>query len=1611
MEATATSPRPRKRRSRKSTSAAAGDGDFSETSSVADDASVTSSQLEEFTQDEDSGKETEGRTVKFDVGDDEDDDEKENLPDIRMRPGTPWSFNVKRFVAAMSPTKLFFQRSEETEVSLKEEDVVDVAAEVEDELAADAGTTQEVEDAAPANSSILEEFEEYKTVELEEGEIEEEDDADARIRALQEPYLPKTGPFAWVSETPMGPIVSSIVDSGKLVLSYVKVPLVLLFDWIILPPFQILAAILRPILFTTYGQIALISALAGLIFVVATDKLELGTGYSLLSNETFKFLPVFQLELSKRLAMLGENFDNHLETVVNATQALAAGISSFSSLSFVASLNQSSMNVFTAKQPAAIVHPDSWTLFLPLRMTWNPFGEIWGSGDGLEAVANGTSLDTSKISKRLQKLEQKLDDIVRRISKGDGAVAGLVKAVGDAASQRSDLYERMRKLGERLEESLDAHSQYENTLAKSIGGSLSSIRAEVAALTKSLQENVKSGEVGRKDVETVREALGRLEGRVTIVEKRAPGLSEDEVKKRILELIKQHVPSMLVASVDGRSKQVTMDPTFLMHLRKQFAPKDVTEEVKSLELKLQDELKARKASDAANGGLIKKLEADLKKVSKSSGTSSAAKPASVSEDQIKKIVKQEISSNAAPKVNIDQIMADTRSEIDRAVKQAIAIKADAATVESLLDDANFLKVNRHRIEEILKRDDVQMAEEKATAGKPKPIILTKEETLALVEAELDRVRGPLRNEIEAFLLEASKEISQSTVVEAMKEEHDKLIKSIPALDSKAEAERERRNEEKLKSLAEKMIREALRKYSADVVARPDYALGTAGAQILPLLTSSNLREERKNIVAKFFGLTKPRGFGPQAILSPTTSPGYCWSMEGSIGQVGVRLVRPVVPHAFTLDHMKADLAYGSDKSTALASAPKDVELWAVYDVITFRSLDTNLPATRSIKPTAEPPAALLLAVQRFDPRGGEDVQTFPVRKEAVDRMEHWKAAKGVSPEVVVLRILSQEVQVDLKKYIEREVEILREVRHPNVVQFMGCCTHEGKLLLVTEFVAGGNVKEVCDFGFSRPKPKTAAEVRRLSFCGTDTHMAPEIILGMPFDNRVDVFSYGVVLCELALRTAAVNNPPRFPSSDSSAKIAWDGEGSEEGAAAANLKIRIPSAPGSEAAVAALGRIVPGFGLEAKAVRKAAGLPKIAESNNPNSEVTWDNIVEVFVSLALSCCDEEPQNRPSWKEILASLRAMEKVAEREEPGHVGVLYDEDLDAEAEDFSSLEDIIDATGQVYQPLSRTPSARRETRGRRESFGFHLGMPKRTPSIRSTISRDSPPQHNSTTTKQPPSFASDTASNAAPTTDAARHSLERDSAGASASTDIPPSQSVTSLSSQTRGTGSAGNASEPRRSNPSSSIRSQNSFVKPSYDVDTVVRVGQSRPLVTVTPVTVERPPAEKARKVTGNLGPHRFSIVRDIMMKRCDSCKKRTGLTRHLICDDCGKVFHKKCGRLATETCEASMGTPLASGESTEHVASDDTLAKASGNLSKHGSAQNLTKSNEELHHTHWYLKKKGSKGLEKSTPSSVADLSSTQTLGSSSNTNTSAVSKSPSLPSLSSSVQSKTRILSQ
>ncbi|KAK2637629.1 hypothetical protein Ddye_025424 [Dipteronia dyeriana] len=170
-------------------------------------------------------------------------------------------------------------------------------------------------------------------------------------------------------------------------------------------------------------------------------------------------------------------------------------------------------------------------------------------------------------------------------------------------------------------------------------------------------------------------------------------------------------------------------------------------------------------------------------------------------------------------------------------------------------------------------------------------------------------------------------------------------------------------------------------------------------------------------------------------------------------------------------------------------------------------------------------------------------------------------------EVAVKKFLDQDFSGAALLEFRREVKIMRRLRHPNVVLFMGAVTRPPNLSIITEFLPRGslfrilhrpqcqidekrrikmaldvargmnclhtsmptivhrdlkspnllvdknwNVK-VCDFGLSRLKHNTFLSSK--STAGTPEWMAPEVLRNEPSNEKCDVYSFGVILWELA----------------------------------------------------------------------------------------------------------------------------------------------------------------------------------------------------------------------------------------------------------------------------------------------------------------------------------------------------------------------------------------------------------------------------------------------------------------------------------------------------------------
>ncbi|XP_024520866.1 serine/threonine-protein kinase CTR1 isoform X1 [Selaginella moellendorffii] len=171
-------------------------------------------------------------------------------------------------------------------------------------------------------------------------------------------------------------------------------------------------------------------------------------------------------------------------------------------------------------------------------------------------------------------------------------------------------------------------------------------------------------------------------------------------------------------------------------------------------------------------------------------------------------------------------------------------------------------------------------------------------------------------------------------------------------------------------------------------------------------------------------------------------------------------------------------------------------------------------------------------------------------------------------DVAVKILLDQDATQELLSELTREIVILRRLRHPNIVLFMGAVTKPPHLSIVTEYLPRGTLfrllhtpkareildekrrlrmaldvargvnylhrskpaivhrdlkspnllvdkyltVKVCDFGLSRFKSKTFLSSQ--TGAGTPEWMAPEVLRDEPSKEKSDVYSFGVVLWEL-----------------------------------------------------------------------------------------------------------------------------------------------------------------------------------------------------------------------------------------------------------------------------------------------------------------------------------------------------------------------------------------------------------------------------------------------------------------------------------------------------------------
>lgn len=239
-------------------------------------------------------------------------------------------------------------------------------------------------------------------------------------------------------------------------------------------------------------------------------------------------------------------------------------------------------------------------------------------------------------------------------------------------------------------------------------------------------------------------------------------------------------------------------------------------------------------------------------------------------------------------------------------------------------------------------------------------------------------------------------------------------------------------------------------------------------------------------------------------------------------------------------------------------------------------------------------------------------------------------------EVAVKKFMNQDISGDALAQFKFEVEIMLRLRHPNVVLFMGAVTRPPNLSILTEFLPRGslfkllhrsNVQvdekrrlrmaldvakgmnylhtshpvivhrdlktpnllvdknwlvKVCDFGMSRMKHHTFLSSK--STAGTAEWMAPEVLRNEPSNEKSDVFSFGVILWELA----TLNVP-------------WTGMNSMQVVGAVGFQGRRLTIP--------------------------------------------DRVDPVVAEIISSCWDSNQNARPSFKEIITRLKSLQRLLQK------------------------------------------------------------------------------------------------------------------------------------------------------------------------------------------------------------------------------------------------------------------------------------------------------------------------------------------------------------------------------
>ncbi|KAI0668857.1 kinase-like protein [Trametes maxima] len=515
---------------------------------------------------------------------------------------------------------------------------------------------------------------------------------------------------------------------------------------------------------------------------------------------------------------------------------------------------------------------------------------------------------------------------------------------------------------------------------------------------------------------------------------------------------------------------------------------------------------------------------------------------------------------------------------------------------------------------------------------------------------------------------------------------------------------------------------------------------------------------------------------------------------------------------------------------------------------------------------------------------------------------------------------------DVAKYFEREWRLMKEARHPNVVLYLGLSrAPDGRIFIISEFIESGNLRmyihdktkpfpwrlrlsfatdiaralaylharkcihrdlkgenllvtangrlKITDFGFARIAARNEEESKRLTFCGTDSYMSPEILLGNEFDLPTDIFSLGVIFCEIAARKLADDNTFR--------------------------------------------RTPPFFNIDEDEVRRLAspGCPP------------------AFITLALDCLSQVPAERPTTRQILDRLREIEaEVLARPSEAddiHLGTVkfmtgirrpggapripsFGMGISATGaskaeETHSSDDDSDDEFAKVVDGLTKVDLHREWSDATDGQASNNSAQPllDSTSSTYSDYSTTVVRGHSPTyTDTAPPSLSSILTIRPSPnpngSDDLTSRPLATGAHGPTPTTTTMPTPTESMLSIDSFHTASSSSAIAPSIANATEGGSTIRGSTIPMVHRFTLIKPGSKRETRSGKEKDVTGRSASPTRSAENLWSPLELFFSSTLLSAKCDVCAKRLGWKPVLECDDCGMKTHIKCGDLAPMDC---------------------------------------------------------------------------------------------------------------